>query len=664
MSTQIIEPDQDMPSVTLRSQSAAGKSKAHPYLQKLASLAYPGGGWGYRANFAPHPEPTCLALLALCLDMESYVDVIRTGWGFLGRSQTADGSYLAPGTREEAFWPTALVLFTQSALGYGPGEVRLTTARLLGLYGRIPRDPGKTGLSDVNLTLPGWTWVNNDYSWVEPTAWACLALRRAGQGAHDRVTHGQELLLDRCLEEGGTNHAGRRIFGQPARPLMEPTALALLALQGREQHARVLAAARYLIQNSDACRDVRDLCWTKLALDAYRGQALGDPPSTLDYVPEALAARIESASHSRADAYWCAPSPVCEALTALALSTDRTNYFRMAETETNETLVDAAPPPRFRSWPGRVQSLLRTIGVEAKGFFRQTPQTSSVHISSIKDYGTKIAIYMDRQYDSFCNQVPLKGRRVVIKINLVDFQPNRAIHTHPMVVASALELCRKWKVADVVVVEGSGFLRNTEQLVAASGLGEVLSHFRVPFVDLNHDEPVKVSNKGRLSGLDHLYLAKTVASAEVLVSIAKLKTHGSLGASLTLPNLLGTLPGTCYGWPKNELHGRGIENCVVDVAATRLPDLAIVDGIEAMDGDGPLNGTTKNIGALVFGSDPVAVDATCFRLLNLNPEAPNGYLALAHDKNLGLIKEPEIRHIGEPIAAFTNASRTEGKTHT
>jgi uncharacterized protein (DUF362 family) len=653
MTTQVFETDQEMPSVTLRSQTSIGKSRAYPYLERLSSLAHPGGGWGYAPNRPPHPEPTCLALLALSLELDSFVDAVRGGWSFLDRCLASDGSYIAPGTREEAFWPTALVLFTQSALGYGPGEVKLLTSRLLGLYSRIPRDPSKTGLSDINLTLPGWTWVSNDYAWVEPTAWACLALRRAGQGGHERLHQGLELLLDRMLEEGGSNHAGRRIFGQPARPLAEPTALTLLALQGRGQESKVQAAGRYLIQNSETSRDLRDLAWTKLALDAYHNSNQpGSAPTGFDYLPEGLATRIESAYHARAETYWCQPSPVCEALTALALSTQQKNYFRMAETEVNETLVDAAPPPRYRSWPGRMQSFLRTIGVEASGFFRQTALTSSIHISSVKEYGTKIAIYMDRQYDSFVNQVPLKGRRVVIKVNLVDFQSGRAIHTHPMVVASALELCRKWKVADVAVVEGSGFLRNTEQLVAASGLGEVLSHFRVPFVDLNHDEPVRVSNKGRLSGLDHLYMARTVATAEVLISIAKLKTHSILGASLSLPNMLGALPGTCYGWPKNELHGRGLENSVVDAAATRLPDLAIVDGIEAMDGDGPLNGTSKNSGALVFGSDPVAVDATCFRLLGLNPEAPNGYLALAHDKNLGLIKESEIKQIGESIATI------------
>jgi uncharacterized protein (DUF362 family) len=661
MTTQAVETD--LPSVIIRHQATVGKSKAHIYLDRLASMAHPQGGWSYAPNLLPHPEPTCLALLALSLDVDSYVDAIRGGWEFLDRCQTSNGSYTAPGSREEAIWPTALVLFTRACLGFGPAELSPLVARSLSLYSRIPRDPTKTGLTDMDLTLPGWTWVTDDYAWVEPTAWACLALRRAGQGAHPRVMQGQEVLLDRSSEEGGTNHAGRRLFGQPARSLVEPTAMALLALQGRGQHGRVQSAGRYLIQISDHCNDVRDLCWTKLALDAYRGQALNSATG-FDYMPDALAARIESAYQARAEACWCSPSPALEALVALALSTERTNYFRMAETEITEPLVEAAPPPRYRSWPGLVQSFLRTIGVEATGFFRQTATTSSVHASLVQEYGTKIAVYMERQYENFCNQVPLKGRRVVIKVNLADFQANRAIHTHPMVVASVLELCRKWKVADVVVAEGSGFLRNTEQLVAASGLGDVLNHFRVPFVDLNHDEPIKVANKGRLSGLDHLYLARTVASADVLISVAKLKTHGSLGATLSLPNMLGALPGTCYGWPKNELHGRGIENCVVDAAATRLPDLSIVDGIEAMVGDGPLNGTTQKLGALVFGGDPVAVDATCFRLINLNPEAPTGYLALAHSKNLGLLKESEIRQVGEPITAFQGLKSSGAATTT
>src|SRR5262249_41406637 len=164
-----------------------------------------------------------------------------------------------------------------------------------------------------------------------------------------------------------------------------------------------------------------------------------------------------------------------------------------------------------------------------------------------------------------------------------------------------------------------------EYLVAASGLGEVLQHYKVPFVDLNHDEPQRLPNLGRLTGLDYLYLAKTVATADVLISLPKLKTHHWAGATLSLKNLFGILPGICYGWPKNELHWRGIENSIVDIALTRTPELAIVDGIIGMEGDGPLNGTPKPLGALIMGTDLVAVDATCCRLMRLHAEKI-GYL--------------------------------------
>ena len=98
-------------------------------------------------------------------------------------------------------------------------------------------------------------------------------------------------------------------------------------------------------------------------------------------------------------------------------------------------------------------------------------------------------------------------------------------------------------------------------------------------------------NLGRLTGLEYLYLSRTIANAEVVISLPKLKTHHWAGATLSLKNLFGTLPGICYGWPKNELHWRGIDNSIVDIALTRTPDLAIVDGIIGMEGDGPLNGT-------------------------------------------------------------------------
>jgi uncharacterized protein (DUF362 family) len=244
--------------------------------------------------------------------------------------------------------------------------------------------------------------------------------------------------------------------------------------------------------------------------------------------------------------------------------------------------------------------------------------------------------------------VPLKGRRVVLKPNLVEYHRDKVINTDPRVVAAAIELCKREGAAEVIVAEGPGHWRNVEYLVDASGLGDVLRHCKTPFIDLNHDEPVKRVNLGRLTRLPHLYLSRTIASADVVISLPKLKTHHWAVATLSLKNLFGTLPGICYGWPKNELHWRGIDNSIVDIALTRTPDLAIVDGIVGMEGDGPLNGTPVPMGVLVMGCDLVAVDATCCRLMQLDPEKI-GYLVVGAARKLGVLAEGRIQQIGEKI---------------
>ncbi len=97
------------------------------------------------------------------------------------------------------------------------------------------------------------------------------------------------------------------------------------------------------------------------------------------------------------------------------------------------------------------------------------------------------------------------------------------------------------------------------------------------------------------------------------------------------------------------MHWRGIDNSIVDIATTRTPDLAIVDGIVGMEGDGPLNGTAKAMGVLVMGCDPVAVDATCCRLMKFDPERV-GYLALAKRKKLGQLAADHIQQLGDTLS--------------
>jgi uncharacterized protein (DUF362 family) len=614
---------------------------ALPHLEALAGLSCPEGGWAYAPDQPPHLEPTCLALLALAPEAQRFASV-QPALAWLRSCRLPDGTFRLQRGRPEALWPTALALFTLAAHGAPEPELLPSAAVLLGVKGRLVPSEGDEQINDVDGNLLGWPWAESNFSWVEPTAWACLALRRAGAGDSPRVKEGQALLLDRTLPGGGLNYGNRRIFGISLEPIPAATALALLALQGVDD-PRIRSSADWLIGVARTNDDLEHLCWARLALDVYR-----DHPGAAEAVA-LLRGRIEEAHAARAATPYLRSAPVRQALTALALNVEQANPFRLAPTKAAQP---PAPRPPQSSRPPlgeRVRGALQGLVVKATAHLRQTEPRATVHVAPITDYNADLADVVCRQYEAFRDRVPLAGKRVVLKPNLVEYHRDKVINTHPNVVAAAIELCKREGAAEVIVAEGPGHWRNVEYLVAASGLGDVLRHYKVPFIDLNHDEPVKRVNLARLTKLPHLYLARTVATADVVISLPRLKTHHWAVATLSLKNLFGTLPGTCYGWPKNELHWRGIDNSIVDIAATRTPELAIVDGIIGMEGDGPLNGTAKPMGVLVMGADLVAVDATCCRLMKLNPERV-AYLVRAARQKLGLLGEAQVEQLGETIA--------------
>jgi uncharacterized protein (DUF362 family) len=574
---------------------------------------------------------------------------------WLGRCAGRDESYRLGRGRPEAIWPTALVLFVKATLGGAQEDLKRTAQSLLAIRGRQAEGGDDREVNDVDVTLNGWPWAEGNFSWVEPTAWAILALRRIGQGDNPRVLEGQKMLLDRALDEGGCNYGNRHIFGRVLEPIPGPSCLMLLALQGRSDEARIRSAVQYLCGPAIGGEDVEHLSWVRLALDTYRAL-----PGVEETIAD-LGKRIAHANQARAGAPYLKPAPLRIALTALAMNVGPTNPFRLpADVKPHDNLGPGQLVVPGRPLGERIRGVFRRLAVHAATQLRPPIPQTAVHIAPVCDYNADLADVIQRQYEEFRARVPLVGKRVVLKPNLVEYHRDKVINTHPNVVAAAIELCRREGAAEVIVAEGPGHWRNVEYLVAASGLGDVLRHYKVPFVDLNHDEPIKRLNLGRLTGLEYLYLSRTIAAADVVISLPKLKTHHWAAATLSMKNLFGTLPGICYGWPKNELHWRGIDNSIVDIAATRTPDLAIVDGIIGMEGDGPLNGTPKAMGVLVMGSDLVAVDATCCRLMQLDPEKI-GYLILGNRKKLGLLREPQICQLGESVA--TKAEPFETVAH-
>jgi uncharacterized protein (DUF362 family) len=245
----------------------------------------------------------------------------------------------------------------------------------------------------------------------------------------------------------------------------------------------------------------------------------------------------------------------------------------------------------------------------------------------------------------------VQGRRVLLKPNLVEFDPAGVINTHPALIAATIEAFLVLGAREVLVAEGPGHRRDNEYLLEASGLEYVLRDTGTRYTDLNTAGVRRVPLRSRFTDLGSLYLPEAVLDADLVVSMPKLKTHKWVGVTLSMKNMFGIIPGSVYGWPKNVLHWQGVGQSILDInAALAMPRFNIVDGIIGMEGNGPIQGEARHSGILVFGADSVAVDATCARLMGIDP-LQIAYLREAGEF-LGSVQEERIEQLGEGVSAF------------
>jgi uncharacterized protein (DUF362 family) len=242
----------------------------------------------------------------------------------------------------------------------------------------------------------------------------------------------------------------------------------------------------------------------------------------------------------------------------------------------------------------------------------------------------------------------VKGKTVLLKPNLVEFDASTAINTDVALVAAALEAFRSLSAASVTIAEGPGHRRDTLGVADEAGYWKGVRNFEGQFVDLNRDDVTPVSN---FVNEKQFFLPNTALGADLIVSMPKMKTHHWAAATLSMKNLFGLVPGSVYGWPKNTLHYIGIDNSIVALNRQFRKTFAIVDGIVGMEGNGPIQGQAKNVGLLVFGQDLVAVDSTCCRIMGIDP-AKVAYLQQAAD--LGAIAPGQIQQRGENPHAVHN----------
>jgi hypothetical protein len=206
------------------------------------------GGWGYYPGKTSRLEPSCWAALSLSLAEKSANDLAdSTRW-------------LSSRVRRDGFLDD--VIGQPANLGFNGlaalalRDARDSSAQHQQLLAAISAIKGEALAQDdatnrQNNALQGWSWVQGTFSWVEPTSWCLLALKKSSARTKEgraRIDEAERLLFDRVCQRGGWNYGNSNMLGQELYAHVPTTALALLALQDRREHPLVQRSLEYLIQ--------------------------------------------------------------------------------------------------------------------------------------------------------------------------------------------------------------------------------------------------------------------------------------------------------------------------------------------------------------------------------------------------------------------------------
>ncbi len=261
-----------------------------PYLRKAQNSD---GGWGFAIGSASRVEPTAWALLALSEVRPTTQpgEALPKGFQYLATGQLQDGSWPSASGQMQGSWVTALACW--ALLARREAAVR-GVAR--GMEWLLRNKPGEAGLvwrtvrrltaaRQVTVQNPdyfGWSWTQGTASWVEPTAYALLALNRASgsklfRGQADglltvylaRMESAEKMLFDRMCPGGGWNAGNPMVYGVAGQPQVGPTVWALLALRKNAERAEVRKSVDWLFANRGLVRSIESLALTKIALDAF-----------------------------------------------------------------------------------------------------------------------------------------------------------------------------------------------------------------------------------------------------------------------------------------------------------------------------------------------------------------------------------------------------------
>lgn len=239
--------------------------------------------------------------------------------------------------------------------------------------------------------------------------------------------------------------------------------------------------------------------------------------------------------------------------------------------------------------------------------------------------------------------VPESAKRVLIKPNLMMGEDWRTgITVHPYLIELLVGEFRSMGL-DVVVGEGAGWGCGSDEAFRVTGVDDLCKRLDVPLIDFKRGKGVRVPVP-RGFVLKNVLVDEILKECDFIVSLAKLKTHCETVVSLSLKNMKGLIT---EDRERLKFHLLDVNRCLIDLNRVFRPHLAIIDGVIALEGIGPLRpGKPKPLGILVGGTDPLAVDSVCAKIMGIDPSAIR-HLSLAGEAGIGTINLSDVEIKGE-----------------
>jgi uncharacterized protein (DUF362 family)/Pyruvate/2-oxoacid:ferredoxin oxidoreductase delta subunit len=243
------------------------------------------------------------------------------------------------------------------------------------------------------------------------------------------------------------------------------------------------------------------------------------------------------------------------------------------------------------------------------------------------------------------------GKRVLLKPNLLSSNdpPERAVNTHPEFVRAVTEffIARGWRV---LIGDSCGSMApgSTGQAIRTTGLDRVAQATGAEMVDFDRAPSIEMPiADGRV--LRTVKVPQLIREVDLFVTLPKLKTHGLTLLSGAVKNQLGLVPGK----GKKDIHLLApklemMAEALLDIHSLVRPRLAVMDGIVAMEGNGPAAGQPRAVGLVIASADAVSLDAVAAEVIGCD-RGEVDTTRLGHERGLGIGRIEEIDLSGVPL---------------